>query len=275
MVSEKRSKNYKVIITPITKENEWHSLHEINLSRMPNTFETIRAFYNAEKGHYDTGLTQEQIERLAVALKTDLTPNYDNEFWATELKIKIGNDGIVLDPNNPLDEVKIAVAKANKFIANSVKELKNGLWPDAKFVIKNEKEEAEVEEATINTKIEAAKIFDKLTPIKRKQLLKLYGRAASNVTDSFVTAKLYEEMEKNPKDFIKRSSMDAKELDIRSTLFDLENLGIIVNKGGQLTYNDDILGYDREDAVANLLKPKAQELVLALKDKIEAKQALK
>lgn len=275
MVSEKRSKNYKVIITPITKENEWHSLHEINLSRMPNTFETIRAFFNAEKGHYDTGLSEEQYTRLATQLKTDLTPNYDNEFWATELKIKLGNDGVVLDPNNPLDEVKIAVAKANKFIANSIKELKSGLWPDAKFVIKNEKEEAEVEEAVINTKIEAAKIFDKLTPAKRKQILKLYGKSANNSTESFVTAKLYEEMERNAKDFIKKSSMDSKELDVRSTLFDLENLGIIVNKGGQLTYNDDILGYDREDAVLNLLKPKSQELLLSLKEKIEAKQALK
>lgn len=264
--------NYKVFIMPLLKDAEWHSLHEINMSRMPNTFETIRAFYDNELGRYATGLSDEEIIRYSEILKRDLTPSFNNDFWATEIKLKIGNDGLILDPSNPLDEVKIAVAKANKYIANSLKEWKNGLWPDAKFVIKNEREEAEVEEASINVKLEASKLFDKLSPAKRKQLLKLYGKGANNVTDSFVTAKLYAEMENNPKGFIKKASMDAKELDIRSTLFDLENLGIIVNKGGQLTYNDDILGYDRDDAVANLMKPKAQELVIALKEKLEAKQ---
>ena len=268
----KGRKDYKVLIMPLNKEGEWHSLGDINMSRMPNTFETIRAFYDSSVGSYAIGLSDEDLKRLSEIIKVDLSPSFDNDFWATELKLKIGNEGLVLDPNNALDEIKIAVAKANKYIANSLKEWKNGLWPDAKFVIKNEREEAEVEEGIINLKLEAAKIFDKLTPVKRKQLLKLYGKGANNVTDSFVTAKLYGEMENNPKDFIKKATMDAKELDVRSLIFDLENMGIIINKGGQLTYNDDVLGYDREDTVANLLKPKAQELLVSLKEKLEAKQ---
>ena len=264
------AKKTLVYVKPIIKER-WHGLHKQGRAKFQGTSDVIQPVYDSSIGRLATGLTTEDAERLGKTLGADLTPNSGNEFWQT-FKVKLEDKTTIYDLSIPLQEIQVAVLKASKYIANSQKEHENGKWPNAKYVIHDEKQEIQKKARGAEVKAKAVTMFSKLTHAKRVDLLKIFGKAASNVSEDFSYSQLYEIVEDDPKRFMEVAGAKPEMIKIKSLIFDLEGKGILRTKGTAYLYNDQQVGFDYEDTVSYLMSPKNQELLVKLTDDLKARE---
>jgi hypothetical protein len=259
-----------VYVKPIIKER-WHGLHKQGRAKFQGTADVIQPVYDTNTGTLATGLSIKDQERLTKQLGVDLSPVSSNEYW-NNFKIKLEDKTQIYDERIPLQELQISVLKASKFVANSQKELDEGHWPSAKYVIYDEKGEIQKEAVEAEVKAKANKLFSDLSPAKRLSLLKIFGKASDNVSDDFSYARLYEIVENDPKRFIEVASMKPAEINTKALIFDLENKGILRTKGTAYLYNDQQVGFDYDNTVEYLLNPKNQELLVKLTDDLKARK---
>jgi len=258
-----------VYVKPILKER-WHNLHLQGRSKFADTYDTFQPVYSSKLGHLATGLDDDAERRLGKVLGANLTPSTNNEYW-THFKVKMHDKTMVFDLNNALDEVRISVLRASKYVANSQKELDEGEWPEAKYFIFDEQQEIESQAKKVEIKARAVIEFNKLSPGKRLDILKIFGKIGNNNTADFTYTKLYDILEDDPKEFLKVSTMKKAEIATRSLIFDLERTGIFRRRQAAYLYNDSQIGFDYEDTVQNLLNPKNQELLIKLKTDLESR----
>ena len=258
-----------VYVKPIVRER-WHGLHNIGRSKFEGTADVIQVLHDSKTGKLATGLDTDDEARLASSLGQDLTNIPNNEFWHT-FKVKLEDKTMIFDMNVPMHELQLKVLKASKFCANSQKELDRGDWPYAKYVIYDETVEVEKQAAAVQVKAQAVAVFSDLSPQRKIDILKIFGRSVDNNSDNFVYAKLYEIVENDTKEFIRVASMKPAEIKVRSMVFDLEKTGILRRKGTAYLYNDQQIGFDYDNTVEHLLDPKQQELLIKLKTDLEVR----
>ena len=256
-----------VYVKPIVRER-WHGLHNIGRSKFEGTADVIQVLYDSKTGKLATGLDSDDESRLGSSLGQDLDGNSD--FWNT-FKVKLEDKTMIFDVTIPLHELQLKVLKASKFCANSQKELDRGDWPYAKYVIYDESLEVEKQAAAVQVKAQAIAIFSELSPQRKIDILKIFGRSVENNSDNFVYAKLYEIVEGETQEFIRVASMKPAEIKVRSMVFDLEKTGILRRKGTAYLYNDQQVGFDYDNTVEHLLDPKQQELLIKLKTDLEVR----
>ena len=258
-----------VYVKPIVRER-WHGLHNIGRSKFEGTADVIQVLHDSKTGKLATGLDTDDEARLASSLGQDLTNIPSNEFWHT-FKVKLEDKTMIFDMNVPMHELQLKVLKASKFCTNSQKELDRGDWPYAKYVIYDETVEVEKQAAAVQVKAQAVAVFSDLSPQRKIDILKIFGRSVDNNSDNFVYAKLYEIVENDTKEFIRVASMKPAEIKVRSMVFDLEKTGILRRKGTAYLYNDQQVGFDYDNTVEHLLDPKQQELLIKLKTDLEVR----
>ena len=259
-----------IFLKPIMTE-KWHGLHKVGRTRFQDTQDVIQVLYDRKQGALATGLDNDTETRLASALGVSLANNSTNEFWH-DFKIKLHDQTMIFNTINPMEELQVYVLKASRFIANSQKELDAGKWPNARYVIYDEQTELEKQASEVQTKAKAIDIFNNLSPEKKLDMLKLYGKALENSSSDFVYTKLYEIVEDNPIDFIAQANKSPEEIKIKALIFDLEKIGILRRKGTAYLYNDQQVGFDYDDTVRYLLNPGNQELLVKLKYSLEIRQ---
>ena len=98
-------------------------------------------------------------------------------------------------------ELQVKVLKASKFVANSEKELDEGKWPRAKYVIYDEAIELEKQANEVHEYAKAVDTFNGLSEEKKLDMLKLYGKNTENASRDFVYTRLFELVEEDPKEF--------------------------------------------------------------------------
>lgn len=259
-----------IFLKPIMTE-KWHGLHKVGRTRFQDTQDVIQVLFDSKSGALATGLDNDTEARLSSSLGVSLANNSANEFWH-DFKIKLKDQTMIFNTDNPIEELQVYVMKASKFIANSQKELDAGKWPNAKYVIYDEQTELEKQASEVQTKAKAIDIFNNLSPEKKLDMLKLYGKAVENSSNDFVYTKLYEIVENDPIDFIAQANKSPEEIKIKALIFDLEKIGILRRKGTAYLYNDQQVGFDYDDTVSYLLNPGNQELLVKLKDSLEMRQ---
>ena len=259
-----------IFLKPIMTE-KWHGLHKVGRTRFQDTQDVIQVLFDSKSGALATGLDNDTEARLSSSLGVSLANNSANEFWH-DFKIKLKDQTMIFNTDNPIEELQVYVMKASKFIANSQKELDAGKWPSAKYVIYDEQTELEKQASEVQTKAKAIDIFNNLSPEKKLDMLKLYGKATENSSNDFVYTKLYEIVENDPIDFIAQANKSPEEIKIKALIFDLEKIGILRRKGTAYLYNDQQVGFDYDDTVSYLLNPGNQELLVKLKDSLEMRQ---
>jgi hypothetical protein len=259
-----------IFLKPIITE-KWHGLHKVGRTKFQDTQDVIQVLYDKKQGALATGLDSDTEARLSSALGVSLANNSTNEFWH-DFKIKLMDQTMIFNTSNPIEELQVYVLKASKFIANSQKELEAGQWPNAKYVIYDEKTELEKQAAEVEVKAKAIDIFNNLSPEKKLDMLKLYGKALENSSNDFVYTKLYEIVENDPADFMRQATKSPEEIKVKALIFDLEKLGILRRKGTAYLYNDQQVGFDYDDTVSYLLNPGNQELLVKLKDSLEMRK---
>lgn len=258
-----------VYVKPIIKER-WHGLHKLGRAKFQGTADVIQAVYDKTIGTLATGLDQEQRDRLSKAMGIDLNPLSTNEYWQ-EFKVKLEDKTMIFDTKIPFQELQISVLRASNLVANSQKEHDAGRWPDAKYVIYDEQQEVEKEAKTAEVKAQAVGVFSKLSPSKRLDILKIFGKATNNTSEDFTYARLYEILEEDPKRFTEVASAKPEEIKVKALVFDLETKGILRTKGAAYLYNDQQIGFDYDDTVTYLMNPKNQELLIKLTDDLKVR----
>ena len=180
----------KVILRPIGW-NKWSGI-----TKYKNCFEDIGSYYT-RSGQLYTGLTKEDEERLGKVLGLDLKAS--SPYWQTFF-IRTSVSDIILDTDDPMDELKYTFLKSHKRVKNSLMENKAG----ANFVLINRDEEAKRDNLYAKLEIDAVIGFNKLTPTEIRKALRIFGHNADTMSSEVAQPKLYQVIKANPQSFLDR-----------------------------------------------------------------------
>jgi hypothetical protein len=153
--------------------------------------------YYTRSGRRHTGLEPEDADRLSKILGFDLKP--ESSFW-DNFSIKIGSskESVILDTEDPYQELQYKFLKTHKDVANSLKDI----TPNKAYVLLHEELEATEANKQARTKRKAFQEFDRMTPEEMRKALRLYGINASNSNTDMVENTLFRLVEESPSKFI-------------------------------------------------------------------------
>ena len=186
--------------------------------------------------NYNTGLTKDDEKRLEKALylkEGSLSSSKENKYWVEKDEGRgyyimfEGNTPLILDTENPEDELKYLVLKGQKRVAKSVAESNH---PTALFVIFNEEDEAAKDNKRGKSKRMAYTLFDSLSPNEMRDILMVYGKPASSSSDDVVENQLQKLLEEDPNLFLLHANDPSKKTKV--FILKLVKEGILVKKSG-------------------------------------------
>lgn len=219
--------------------------------------------YYLENGSIYTGLNKADRERLEEELGFDLSPNSD--YWTTFF-IRMTDDEMHLNTDDPYDELKYLFLKNHKTVQNSVGKRK----ATAEYIIVNYDEEAKEENKKSKIKRKAIKEFDKLSANDIRKALRLYGMKADSISAEQCEAKLFDLVEESPNKFLEIWVNNKS----RETQFLVETAlskNVLRKSRNTYYYGTEVIGHGLDDAIAFLDDPKNQEIKEIVINEIEAK----
>lgn len=248
----------QVILRPIGW-NKWSGI-----LKYKNCFDDLGPYLTRSGAMY-TGLTMEDEKRLGSLLGLDLSRSSTNPFWVN-FRIRTSVNDIILDTDDPLDELKYLFCKGHKRVKGSLLEQK----ATADFVLINRDEEAKVENSFNRVKRDAVKEFDKLTPTEIRKALRLFGYNAESMSSEVAENRLYTFVEANPNKFMDRW-VNNKSREIEALIEIAISKNIIRRNKNIYKYGSEIIGNSLEDAVNFLMSPNNQDIRLAVMNACETK----
>lgn len=195
------------------------------ITRYSNTHVKIGPSLSITSGDPVTGLTQEDESYFEDKLRMQpgtLSPKSD--YWIT-FHIPVGEDGLILNTENPEHELYVKFLKADMLVANGYSDRKS----TAEFVLSCDDEEAKVSNESRKHKKEAYKIFSTLTPNDMRGILLMLGKPAQDVSDDIVEDQLGSEMEANFEKFV--SIAGDEKLKYKVFLTKAVNYGLVRRDG--------------------------------------------
>jgi len=233
--------------------------------RYKNTKDHI-APYMDSTGTVVTGLTRDDEERLGKLLKKDLSPS--SPFWY-EYSIIMMDKPKDFNLDIPEHELAYKFMLAHMRVANSITDRHQ--FPYADYVIYNEETEAQVKNKEFTNKRKANIEFEKLSLDQMVGILKLYPNYANltSVSPDVISAKLYEELEKDSDKFLRL--IGDKKLDMKIFLKDLVAAAVLRKNKSAYYYGDDNIGHDEESTITYLEDPENNGLKVALSKELANK----
>lgn len=246
----------KVIVRTINR-NAW-----AGVAHYRNCHTTLQSYFT-RTGRLYTGLTAEDETRLGEKLRINLSAS--SPFWTT-FHVKMGAKDLVLDLEDPYDELRYLFLKGHKRVANGLGDRK----ATANYVIINE--ESEARETNIRNKIkrQAFKELDKMTVSDMRKCLRILGSRADEMSTEVVEQKLTEFVESDPSSFIEKwVNNTTKETEYLVQEAVAKN---VLRKSKNIyRYGTDIIGHTLEDVVAYLDSPDNQDLKFAITKETSSK----
>lgn len=262
-----------VEVRPIEKER-WHKKEGKESFAQPKGSQVL---YDPKTGKYATGLTeQEAIEwgkEIGYDLSDKFDPNNEHPTWSSKAwNIRLENKTMFFDTSKLIDKIKVRNMKANKFVANSIKEYKEGKWEEATHVIYDETDEIEDKATKIEKRRKATRMADKMLPAdKVAMILILNGKYMKNKSNSAIDVELEEAIEESPEKldmFLKYAAMDSKDFVLRGQILEALHRQVLVRNGEAVYYHGERIGYDVDDAVEWFKNPDNQKLKVSILDKL-------
>jgi hypothetical protein len=254
------------------ESKKWHSKVGQESFTRPKK---IQALVNGETMRYATGLSAEDIKSLkAKGVKYDLSDNYDDTtphpFWDSSMAvIKLENNTMFFDLTNNLDFIKVKVMKESKYVANSMAEYDEGLWPEATHVIHDEAQQAELIASKVEMKNQAILEASKLSPDKKIQLIMvLEGKNLKNQSPSFITVALDKTINKDPEAFLRHLRLDSNQIAAHAMVIEGLQKSILRREGQRIYHMDSPLGVDEIEVAEYLAKDENQDIKLMILNKI-------
>jgi len=214
--------------------------------------------YLTRSGALYTGLTPDDEKRLGTILGVDLSRSNKNPYWIN-FAIRTSINDIILDTDDPMDELKYLFLKNHKRVKASLLDNK----PSADFVLINRDEEAIVENRINRLKRDAIRAFDKLTPTEMRKVLRLFGYNAESMSSEVVESKLYTLVEANPKKFIDKW-VENSNRDIEVLIETAISKNILTKNKTIFRFGSEIIGYNLQDTIAYLSNPVNQDIRLSI-----------
>lgn len=257
----------------------------------------IRALVDADTMTYATGLNYTdkdfedpedskkkitEAEYYSKLLKADLSPQFDMEkphpFWDSRTAaIKLENRTQIFDvKRNPLDYIKWKLMKQSKFVANSQKEVEEGMFPEATHVLFDESEEVEVKASKAAIKRQAYGETAKLSKGQKIELIMILSGEedyfkAKNLkgrSDDFVEVELDKLLESRPADIVRYLKGNKENNATHALVLESLQKHVLKKDGHKIMYHDSVLGHDVLDVVIYLNKPENQEFKLRIIEQV-------
>lgn len=209
-------------------------------------------------------------------LKADLSNQFNldipHPFWDSKMsKLKLENRTMILDTNNALDYIRIKIAKASKYVANSQKEYEEGMFPEATHVIFDEREDVEVKASKIALRKQAILKTDKLSKGQKIELILVlssegndYLRAKNlkGSSDNAVEVELDKIIESKPAQLLEYLSRDKEEVATNALILEALQKHVLRKEGHKIMYHESLLGQDIGEVIQYMNKPENQEFKL-------------
>lgn len=251
-----------VRIKAISKDN-WSGMN-----RFPKCKDSFSAVQR--NGAYAVGLTDK--ERRELETRLDLKTNElgpFSKFWR-DFVVHIHNKELILDLDNPMDFITYKVLMESPRVAESDKNEDRIKKPKAEYAVYDEAEKTKRENVKVTLKKKAWKIFNTASKKEQRDLLKLMGVNSHNASDEIVENKLAEIVENDPIKVIETKNQDNFKMKV--FLADCVRTKALRRNSGAYFYGDIHLGHDEEMAILFLENPENQEILLALKQKVQASE---
>lgn len=259
--------NTKIIVKRTTS-NEWiKDLNGINKDKIRGSFKSADGSL-AKTGiglgtDKATGLRkvildsteQKRFEKELGMPEGKLAP--DSDFWI-DFKVDIQGSELILDPNSPMDRLKLLVLKSKtKLVANGLEELKTK--SNAEFVIVSEAQEAKKSNAIRAVRSKAYAAYVNMSPEDMADVLIAMGKKPTSMSREMIEDAMGREVDTNPAKFIAiYTNPKYEQLVFVNKLL---NIGIIQKRGEAIIYEEDVLGYDLTSTIDFLYSP-ANKVVL-------------
>lgn len=260
----------KVEIRPLPIK-KWHGKKGKEAFAQPLVIEVL---YDETTGGYATGLTKEEQELYEEKTKLNLSPNFNaNEphpYWSTKAaQLKLPNHTIILDPNKDIEFIKIKNLKASRFVANSIKEWQEGLFPEATHVIFDEQEEVDDKASKVQLKNKAIALTVKMSFEQKVDLLQILStKNLKKRSPNFLDVEIDEMITQDAAKFIKYATMDKKDINVRANVLRAIAENILTKEGSQILYMGNTIAMDYEEAVKWFKSPQNSKLKVAILEKL-------
>lgn len=252
----------------------WHGKKGTESFKQPVGFEVLQ---DPNTGAYATGLTDKDQKKYEAILGVDLSDTFradsPHPYWSTQpAKIKLHNRTNTFNDEKPSEAVKIKNMKASKYVANSEKELEDGLWPEALFVIHDEAEEVELKATKIQLKNKCISTAAGMSLEEQTSVIhilsdkSMHGRSAN-----FVSVELDKVIDEKPKEFMRLAKMNKAEVYIRATILEAIHRNILTKESGAIYYMGERLANDYEESVQWFLDPQNAKMKITIMEKLTAK----
>jgi len=268
-----------VEVRPIERK-KWHDKTGQESFTRP---QTVQVLVDAETMRYATGLSSQDIEMLkSKGITYDLGDTFNTEephpFWDSSMGyFKLENNTMFFDADKPLEYIKIKNMKASKYVANSLKEFEEGLYPEATHYIHDESEYVEQMATEVELKNKAILTAAKLPLDKKIEIIlaiegkNLKGQSPSFVEvelDKILSRKKTQEKESGPSEFIRYTSMDKKDLSNYALVLESIQKNVLRKEGHRILFMDSVLGTDEIEVAQYIAKDENQDLKLSILAKI-------
>lgn len=271
----------KVEVKPI-EIKKWHGKTGKDSYTVPKV---LRALVDGDTRQYATGLDYinkefkdpdnakvqlTEAEYYAKLLKVDLSPQFiegqQHPFWDSQgMKIKLENNTMYFDTENPMDYIKIKVMKASKYIANSMKDWEDGLFPEATHVITDEQEEIEVKASKVQIKKKAVLACNEISEDKKVQLILIIdGKNLKGKSSKFIEVELDKLIEKKASDVLRYLEMETEDVAIHALVLEALQKSVLRKQGHKFLYHDSVIGSDIYDVIKYLKEDENQDLKLRI-----------
>ncbi len=183
----------------------WHGKNGKEAFAQPFVLE---ALYDLKTGKYATGIKDADRVKLEGLTGFNLSNDYKidepHPHWGSKAgQIKLENRTTIFDISKASDYVKVCVLRASKYVANSQRELDEGLFPDAVFVITDEREENKLKASKIQKKREAYALVGKMTTDEKANFIQiLSNKAMRSNSQDFLDVEIDNLIESNIDSFL-------------------------------------------------------------------------
>ena len=235
----------------------------------------IQALVDGKTRKYATGLSDEEKKKLEEELNVDLSDNYSPDaphpFWDSNNAIlRLPNSTIFLDKELPIELIKLRMAQASRFVANSMKDYEDGKFPEATHVIFNEAEENELKASKVEIRNKAIMESSKLSKDKKVEIiLILKGKNLKGQSDNFVLVEMNNLIDDRANDVLRWiQNEDATFVTNYALVIECLQKGILVRDGHKIMHYDANLGGDEITVAEYLGQDENQELRLRLMQQV-------
>lgn len=278
----------KIQVKPVATER-WHGKKGAESFKRPHsvpalvdaetlTYKTGLDYFNKKYEHPDDkNIKLTEAEYYGLLLKQDLSNQFDTEkphpFWDSKMaNVKLENRLMFFDPENPIDYIRIKILKASKYVANSLMEYEEGLWPEATHVIFDEAEEIESLSKTVELKKQAIIECAKLSKDKKVALIMVLSadgdyvkaRNLKGKSDAFVEVELNKIIESNAEGVIEFINRSPEQAAGNAMILECLQKNVLYKEGHRIKYHESTIGESIADAVDYLLRPEQSEFKLRL-----------